>query len=352
MKIREATKHDIHNWVEMRQKLWPDCSLEQHHLEVDEILSSAKSTALFALDKQGRILGFIEVSIRSYAEGCQSNSVGYVEGIFVKEESRRRGVSKRLFQVGEEWALGQGCFEMASDCEITNKESVLAHQKANFIEVERSIHLKKTPLLQRELDAWCGKQKEMIYDHYLESEDPRKQSGFLGAEESWVACRKPITNCITQSGSFLDIGCANGYLLESIIRWTKERGLKIEPYGIDISEELVTAARKRLPQYRRNIQLGNGFSWNPSRRFDYVRTELLYVSEEYRKAFINRLIALFLKADGTLLVTEYHSRKDLASKWESAILGKMGFRVSDTKSGYWQEKEVTRVLLLPRKLNT
>ncbi len=351
MIIREANNGDIEQWTNLRQQLWPHCSLEDHNLEVTTILSSPKDNTLLAVDSTGRIVGFIELSIRSYAEGCESRSVGYVEGTFVTHENRRRGISQELLQAGEHWALKQGCFEMASDCEIANRISLLSHQKAGFREVERSIHLKKSSLLQQELNAWCSGQIENIYSTYLESSQPWRQSGFSGPKERWIACRRPIADCITKSGSFLDIGCANGYLLESVLGWTAERGIKTEPYGIDISESLVDAARDRLPEYKENIHLGNGFTWHPKMRFDYVRTELCYVPKDYQKAFLNRLVTLFLKIEGSLLVAEYHSKNDPPIRWKSETLNRMGFRVSETKSGIRKQKELTRVSVLPRELN-
>lgn len=81
-------------------------------------------------------------------------------------------------------------------------------------------------------------------------------------------------------------------------------------------------------------------------RFDYVRTELGYVPKDYYKAYVNRLMALFLKTEGTLLVAEYHSRDDIVVKWDSQTLKEMRFAISDTKSGWWDGKELTRISVL------
>ncbi len=350
MIVREATDRDIEQWVNLRRQLWPRCSPEEQSFEVRSILSTSNSTALLAVDDAGNVLGFIELSIRNYAEGCYSTHVGYVEGIFVGTENRRRGVSNELFRAGELWALKQGCFEMGSDTDIGNRRSLSVHRKLGYSEIERTIHFRKSPLMEGELDAYCSALTEKVYGTYLRSSEPWEQSGFSGPEDRWIACRKPIADCITKAGSFLDIGCANGYLLEGVLGWTADRGLQIEPYGIDISEELVAAARTRLPDHADNICVGNGFTWNPPMRFDWVRTELYYVPNDFQKAFLNRLIALFLTIEGVLLVAEYHGRDD-AVEWESETLKEMGFRVSDTKSGYWEGKELTRVSLLPRCLN-
>ena len=72
---------------------------------------------------------------------------------------------------------------------------------------------------------------------------------------------------IDRDGSFLDVGCANGYLLESIVRWSERR---IEPFGLDFSPRLVELARARLPQWADRIYLGDALEWEPPRRFDFA----------------------------------------------------------------------------------
>ena len=64
--------------------------------------------------------------------------------------------------------------------------------------------------------------------------------------EYWVQNRKPIVQAIQQSGTFLDIGCANGFLLVCLIRWSQHQ---ITPYGIDVEEHSIQAARDLLPEH-------------------------------------------------------------------------------------------------------
>src|SRR5436309_15562157 len=85
---------------------------------------------------------------------------------------------------------------------------------------------------------------EVYEEHYLASDYPRRQSGFGGDEERWKAARRPIVEAIDRDGSSLDIGGANGYLLESIVRWAQRR---IEPFGLAFPPRLVDLARARLP---------------------------------------------------------------------------------------------------------
>src|SRR5215472_1576889 len=70
---------------------------------------------------------------------------------------------------------------------------------------------------------------------YLSSDDPLRQSGFGGGPARWRAERSPILDAIGGSGTLLDVGCANGYLLESLVSWGSERGLALTPFGVDRS---------------------------------------------------------------------------------------------------------------------
>src|SRR5436190_17366021 len=91
-------------------------------------------------------------------------------------------------------------------------------------------------------------------DAYLSSDDPRAQSGFRGDEARWESVRRPIVQAIDGAGTFLDVGCANGYLLESLVRWSPH---PIEPYGLDFAAKLVELARQRLPSWADRFFVGD-----------------------------------------------------------------------------------------------
>ena len=113
---------------------------------------------------------------------------------------------------------------------------------------------------------------------YLAGSDPRAQSGFSGSPERWRAAREGIVEAIDRDGSFLDVGCANGLLLESVIQWSP---FAIEPYGIDFAPGLVELARSRLPRWADQLWVADVFSWRAPLRFDFVhaRWELDAVDE-------------------------------------------------------------------------
>lgn len=90
---------------------------------------------LFAGDGDQHPVGFVELSLRSYAEGCQSDNVAYVEGWYVVPEARGHGVGRALIEAAEDWARRQGSTELASDANLDNTASAAAHKALGFSEV-------------------------------------------------------------------------------------------------------------------------------------------------------------------------------------------------------------------------
>jgi len=76
-------------------------------------------------------------------EGTETSPVGYLEGIFIEDAYRRKGFAKQLLTACETWAKEQGCTEFASDCELTNTESLKFHLGLGFEEANRVICFKK-----------------------------------------------------------------------------------------------------------------------------------------------------------------------------------------------------------------
>ncbi len=133
----------------MRFSLWPESPLEEHLREIDAALSSGMCGTLpmaifVSLDDGGALAGFLEAGLRSHADGCDpAVPTGYVEGWFVREEFRNRGVGRDLMRAAEDWAFSQGCREMASDALIDNTGSQDAHKALGFEVVDRCVHFRK-----------------------------------------------------------------------------------------------------------------------------------------------------------------------------------------------------------------
>jgi hypothetical protein len=160
---------------------------------------------------------------------------------------------------------------------------------------------------------WFRATEEVLVDAYLAAADPRAQSGKSGDEAEWRWSRELLLDAVPagrRSLSLLDIGCANGYLLESLARWGKERGLELELSGLDISWRLAELARRRLPQLAERIWVGNLLEWRPARRFDLVHSALDYVPPARRKESIEQLFQHVVAPGGRVVLRAERVRPD------------------------------------------
>jgi SAM-dependent methyltransferase len=194
-------------------------------------------------------------------------------------------------------------------------------------------------------DRWFISLKNKLERTYLQYDDPWKQSGLIGNEKYWIKARKPIVECIETSGAFLDIGCANGYLLECLMKWGKSLSRELIPHGLDLSEKFVTLAIQRHSAFQSNFHVGNAWTWNPPKQYDHVRTEMGYVPQKLQQGYIKRLYTNFLKKKGTLIITEYRSRNTPGRKpWIDLLIEKWGYQINKRISGFFEGKEVTKVV--------
>lgn len=141
--IRRATFTDAPEWLRMRLLLWSDGTPESFSMEMEDLLDDPLTPVFVAVRPNGVAGGFLEAGTRKYAEGCDSSPVGYIEGWYVDEDLRGRGVGKALVQAAEDWARSQGLTEMASDTWLDNEISIQAHLKMGYVETERLVHFAK-----------------------------------------------------------------------------------------------------------------------------------------------------------------------------------------------------------------
>lgn len=127
----------------LAKKLWHSHTLPELEAEFRELLESAEAVC-FIKYSDDKPVGFSQCQLRyDYVEGTHSSPVGYLEGIFVLPEYRKKGIAGELLASCEKWAKEKGCREFASDCEIHNTDSLNFHKALGFDEVNRIICFKK-----------------------------------------------------------------------------------------------------------------------------------------------------------------------------------------------------------------
>lgn len=142
--VRPVREADFSEWFRLRKSLWDESSEEEHRAEMIDIIDHVETQLVLAAENEsGKMIGFLEASIRPFVEDCHTDHVGYLEGWYVEPEYRQHGIGKVLVQMAEDWARNHGCEEMASDAEIGNDLSLTAHVKLGYEESSRLIHLRK-----------------------------------------------------------------------------------------------------------------------------------------------------------------------------------------------------------------
>ena len=175
---------------------------------------------------------------------------------------------------------------------------------------------------------------EALEESYLAEGDPIRQSGFGGGPERWRAERGPILDAIESGGDLLDVGCANGHLLECLVAWGGERALRIVPHGVDRSARLIELARTRLPAFASNLHVGNAWDWVPPRRYRYVYAIWDCVPSDYLPEYVRRLGRRTVEPGGRLIVGAYGSRsRGIGQPDVTALLTDLGLAVAGAAQG-------------------
>ncbi|MGQ0533544.1 MAG: GNAT family N-acetyltransferase [Caulobacteraceae bacterium] len=146
MKVRPLELRDRQTWAQMRAALWPEEDADELAHETLMHFSGVPvaEAVLVGEDNQGDLCGFLELSLRTYAEGCASSPVPFIEGWYVSPGARLKGVGRALVVAAENWALVRNFTEIASDAQLDNAQSQAAHAALGYEEVERLVAFRKS----------------------------------------------------------------------------------------------------------------------------------------------------------------------------------------------------------------
>jgi aminoglycoside 6'-N-acetyltransferase I len=142
--IRPLQESDIPRWIGIRAELWPDQPLAELDIEGRAALAAEPPLVVFVAEEDAALVGFLELSLRSYAEGCAGTPVPYVEGWFVKAGWRLRGVGGALMDAAADWSRAHGYTELGSDTEAANQLSRTAHAALGFKEIETLVIFRRS----------------------------------------------------------------------------------------------------------------------------------------------------------------------------------------------------------------
>lgn len=136
----ETTEADIGDWLNLTMQLWPDSPTDELKKELQDILHSDRGIGVTARLEDGTPIAFMNLSLRSdHVSGATQSPVAYLEGIYVVEAYRNKGIGKRLIDYAEDWAVKRGSNHLASDALLDNIASHSFHKQVGFREVERTV---------------------------------------------------------------------------------------------------------------------------------------------------------------------------------------------------------------------
>lgn len=169
---------------------------------------------------------------------------------------------------------------------------------------------------------------------HCQSHDPLLQSGFAGGAQRWREEREPILEAVESGGDFLDIGCANGYLLECLVDWASVRGHRLVPHGLDCGPRLIQLAQQRFPDLSGHFHVANAWNWQPPRRYHFVYTLCDCVPESHLAACCRQLLQRVVVPGGRLIVGMYGSRsRGIPPQNLGALFQTLGFDIQGTVQG-------------------
>lgn len=141
--IKRARIEDAGELADLAIRMWTDHNPEELKEAFRNLLMSDEAVC-FLKYTGDKPIAFAQCQLRhDYVEGTESSPVGYLEGVFVSEEYRRKGYAAELLAECEKWAKEKGCAEFASDCELDNAKSLHFHLSTGFEEANRIICFKK-----------------------------------------------------------------------------------------------------------------------------------------------------------------------------------------------------------------
>jgi hypothetical protein len=153
---------------------------------------------------------------------------------------------------------------------------------------------------------WDRRTSALLEDAYMAAGVGPGGSGSTDVSEgAWRAKRQHLAVPMDRDGTWLDVGCANGHLLVTLPVWAAERGVAIEPHGVELMPRVAELARSLHRELAARIWTGSVMSWVPPSRFRYVTVPDDVVPPDRLGDLVDRLLREFVTAGGRLIVSSY-----------------------------------------------
>lgn len=141
IRYKEFEATDFDAWFDLNKKLFPDYDETSLLRDLKWSLDQENYRSYLAFTEKDVAIGFATVSIRNdYVEGATGSPTGYLDAIYVEPDYRKKGISRSLIRLGEEWLTQRGCTQIGSDTWLWNKDAQNFHEQVGFKEEDRLVH--------------------------------------------------------------------------------------------------------------------------------------------------------------------------------------------------------------------
>ena len=167
-------------------------------------------------------------------------------------------------------------------------------------------------LTLRDVDRWDARTRDRLEDAYMAAGDgPRGAGSGHDSVGDWRAERQHLTVAMDRDGSWLDVGCANGFLMATLPAWCAERDVTIETYGLELLPGVAELARALHPELADRIWTGSVMRWSPPRQFTYVTAIEDQVPPHRLGNLVDRLLDEFVERGGRAIISAYTNQGEV-----------------------------------------
>lgn len=144
MKIRQVVDSSDANWKTLRFEFVGHQDEEQHRSFAATVFGTKRKFSVWLAEDLGQPAGLLEGAVRlDYVNGCGFGPVGFIELLYVRQESRGQGIARTLVEQFGEWARLNACAQIATDAFLEDRPSHDAYRAMGFVETERVVYFRR-----------------------------------------------------------------------------------------------------------------------------------------------------------------------------------------------------------------
>jgi aminoglycoside 6'-N-acetyltransferase I len=139
MKLVPIERSEFSLWSKFRTIVYPILDSDYDLNEIEKIFRSEFWHCWFIEREDGERTGLVELSLRNIVDGCLSSPVPYIEGLYIIESDRNKGIGEQVIEIIKNWSRERGYTELATDAELSNSRAQRFYERLGFETVDQVV---------------------------------------------------------------------------------------------------------------------------------------------------------------------------------------------------------------------